>query len=491
MSSLNRKIGIGIVWNIANMFVSRGASVIFTLFLARFLAPDAFGLMAMIAICYALADALMTSGFGQAIIRQKQLEPIDLSTAFFTNLAFSVITYLLIYLVAPWAAEFYEQPELTQLIRVTGVVLFINSLKVVQQALLNRNMDFKSLMRVNSIATVAAGIVAVSMAYAGFGVWSLVAQFMVSAVVSTGMLWLSSTWRPSLSFSVASFKTMFGFGSRLTLESTLNVLYENSYILVIGKLFTPEVTGLYYFAKRIRDLIVDQANSAVQQATYPAMAQIQDENAGLKKMYRVIIQLLFFVITPSLLIVSLLAEPLFQIAFNERWLPAVPYLQLLCMAGILFPIQAVNFNMLKVKGRTDLILYLGLVKKALHLVLLAASVPYGIVGILIGQIIAVVLSSLPYMYYSTALIDYRLSEQTIDILKPVAASAAAVATTALLLGAVDVSALWSALLGGMAFFVLYFVICHFARIEAYVLMKNKLLALLSGHLRTKAAKTRA
>lgn len=491
MSSLNNKIGIGIVWNLANMFISRGASVVFTLFLAKFLAPEAFGLMAMIAICYALADALMTSGFGQAIIRQKELAPIDLSTAFFTNLAFSLITYLLLFLVAPWAAGFYEQPELTGLIRATGLVLFINSLKVVQLALLNRNMDFKALMRINSTATVAAGIVAVCLAYAGFGVWSLVAQFMVSALVSTGLLWLSSSWRPSFSFSIASFKYMFGFGSKLTLESTLNVLYENSYILVIGKLFSPEITGLYYFAKRIRDLIVDQANSAVQQATYPAMARIQDDNTDLKRMYRLIIQLLFFVITPGLLIISVLAQPLFQIAFNDRWLPAVPYLQLLCMAGILLPVHTVNFNMLKVKGRTDLILYLGLVKKGLHLALLAASVPYGIVGILAGQIVAVTLSSVPYMYYSAALIDYRLPEQIKDIFKPVAASAIAAFATWMLLEALDVSAPWAAPIGGFTFALLYIAVCHVANIEGYVLIKNKFHTVLPGFLRKQEPKTQA
>lgn len=491
MTSLNSKIGIGIVWNLANMFISRGASVVFTLFLAKFLVPEAFGLMAMIAICYALADALMTSGFGQAIIRQKDITPVDLSTAFFTNLAFSFLVYLMVYLVAPWAASFYEQPELTSLIRVTGLVLFINSLKVVQLALLNRNMDFKSLMRINSTATVCAGLIAVGLAYAGFGVWSLVAQFTVSALVSTGMLWLSSTWRPTLSFSVASFKYMFGFGSKLTLESTLNVLYENSYILVIGKLFSPEITGLYYFAKRIRDLIVDQANSAVQQATYPAMARIQDDDIDLKRMYRLVIQLLFFVVTPGLLAVSVLAQPLFEVAFNERWLPAVPYLQLLCLAGILLPIHTVNFNMLKVKGRTDLILYLGLVKKGLHLVLLAASVPYGIVGILIGQIIAVVLSSAPYMYYSAALIGYSLAEQIKDVLKPVIAATVAAIASWFLLSALGLSAPWAAVTGGLAFSVLYISISHLANIEGYALTKRKFITILPGILRKRASGTQA
>jgi O-antigen/teichoic acid export membrane protein len=483
VTTLHKKIGAGIVWNLANILISRGASVVFTLFLAKFLAPEAFGLMAMISICYALADALMTSGFGQAIIRQKKIEPVDLSTAFFTNLAFSFATYLLLYLIAPWVAGFYKQPELTTLVRVIGLVLFINSLKVVQLALLNREMDFKALMRVNSLATIAAGLVAVGMAYNGFGVWSLVAQFMVSALTSTGLLWISSPWRPSLTFSAESFKHMFGFGSKLTLESTLIVLYENSYILVIGKLFSPEITGLYYFAKRIRDLIVDQVNAAVQQATYPAMAQIQDENSGLKKMYRLVIQLLFFTITPGLLIISLLAEPLFRIAFSARWLPAAPYLQLLCIAGILFPVHTVNFNMLKIKGRTDLVVYVGLVKKGLHLALLALAAPYGIIAILAGQIAASALSCLPYMYYSSTLIDYRFPEQFKDILKPIMAATLAVAATGLLLRTINLPDPWIVLIGGLAFAVLYIAISHLAGVEGYAFIKARLLALRANRLK--------
>jgi O-antigen/teichoic acid export membrane protein len=491
MTSLNKKIGVGIAWNIANMFVSRGASVVFTLFLARFLMPEAFGLMAMVAICYALADTLMTAGFGQAIIRQKTISATDLSTAFITNLAFSVIAYGLVYAVAPLAAGFYEQDELTALIRVTGLVLFINSFKVVQLALMNRDMDFKGLMRVNSTATIAAGIVAVAMAYAGMGVWSLVAQFIVAAAVSTGILWCSSAWRPSFSFSKGSFRSMFGFGSKLTLENVLNVLYENSYILVIGKLFSPETTGLYYFAKRIRDLIVDQANSAVQQATYPAMARIQDENNGLKSMYRSIIQLLFFVIAPGLLGLAVLAQPLFEVAFNARWLPAVPYLQLLCLAGLFLPVHAVNFNMLKVKGRTDLVVYLGLIKKGLHLGLLAASVPFGMEAILVGQIIAMALSSLPYMHFSSTLIGYGYAEQLKDMLKPLAAATAAAAAAWALVSTLHWPAAVSAIVGAVTFSALYVAMSHMIGTEGYALAKRKLAAFITAVFKRKVPKAQA
>lgn len=474
MSNLGTQVGHGIAWNLANMVVSRGASVVFTLFLARFLTPDAFGLMAMIAICYALADVLMVSGFGQAIIRQKQLEDIDLSTAFVTNLAFSVLIYSVLYLSAPWVAYFYEQAELTVLIRVIGLVLFINAFKVVQLALLNRAMDFKSLMRINSAATIVAGTIAVFMAYAGLGVWSLVAQFMIAAAVSTALLWLSGNWRPSLAFSKQAFSRMFGFGSKLTLESTLNVLYENSYVLVIGRVFSAEATGLYYFAKRIRDLIVDQLNSAVQQATYPAMAQLQDDPDGLRRMYRIVLQLLFYIMAPALLLITILADPLFKIAFDTRWTAAVPYLQLLCIAGMLLPIHTVNFNMLKVLGRTDLVLYTGITKKAIHLALLAASIPFGLIGIVAGQILAVALSSLYYMYCSAVHIGYTWRAQLLDMFEPIAVAAACAGATAWLMHTAAMSPGWHALTGGLCFAVLYLLLSHLSGVAGYVFLKERL-----------------
>ena len=489
MSTLGNRVGHGIAWNLANMVVSRGASVVFTLFLARFLPPDAFGQMAMIAICYALADVLMTSGFGQAIIRQKELEDIDLSTAFVTNLAFSLAIYLALFACAPWVAGFYEQPELVPLIRVMGLVLFINAFKVVQLALLNRAMDFKALMRINSTATLVAGTLAVLMAYAGLGVWSLVAQFMISAAVSTALLWLAGSWRANLRFSMPSFRRMFGFGSKLTLESTLNVLYENSYVLVIGRLFSAEATGLYYFAKRIRDLIVDQLNSAVQQATYPAMAQLQDELDGLRRMYRLILQLLFYITAPALLLITVLADPLFTIAFDARWAPSVPYLQLLCLAGVLLPIHTVNFNMLKVRGRTDLALYTGMTKKAIHLALLAVSIPFGLIGIVAGQIVAAALSSVYYMHCSAKLIGYTWRAQLRDILEPVAAAALAAAGTAWLMEAASLPPAWHALAGAACFALLYLLLSHLGQVAGYLFLREKLRAWRRGSA-SKMAETR-
>jgi len=311
------------------------------------------------------------------------------------------------------------------------------------------------------------------MAYGGLGVWSLVGQFMIAAAVSTALLWLTGTWRPSLGFSTQSFRSMLGFGSKLTLESTLNVLYENSYVLVIGRVFSAEATGLYYFAKRIRDLVVDQLNSAVQQATYPAMAQLQDDLEDLRRMYRVVLQLLLYITAPALLLVTVLAHPLFAIAFDARWTPAVPYLQLLCLAGILLPIHSVNFNMLKVLGRTDLVLYTGMTKKAIHLVLLAASIPFGLIGIVTGQIIAATLSSIYYMHCSAKLIGYTWRSQLRDIAEPVATASVAAAGTSWLMHAASLSAGRHIVAGGLCFAVLYLLLSHLVRVSGYLLLKKK------------------
>lgn len=415
---MNRKIGIGVLWNLGGLMMSRGATMLFTLILARLLAPEAFGLVAMMMVFFELASVLIESGMGQALIRSKEVSTSDLSTVFITNLGFSFLAYLLLYFGAPYVANFYQQAELTLLVQVSGVVVFINALKVVQTAVLTRAMNFRSQMKANTLGAVVGGLVAITAAYFDAGVWSLVAQLMGTAVVSTAILWMASEWRPSLNVTMDSFRRLFGFGSHLLVEGFLSVLFQNSYVLVIGKLFAAEVTGLYYFARKITQLLSEQLTGAVQQASYPALATLQDSNAALRSKYRRLIQVLMFILAPVLLFVAAMAEPLFELLFDQKWLGAVIYLQLLTIMGLLFPLHAMNVNLLNVKGRSDLVLRVGIIKKLVGLTLLALSIPYGVTGIVIGQVISSVLALIPNAYYSAKLINYTLFEQLKDALKP-------------------------------------------------------------------------
>lgn len=393
--------------------------MIFTLFLARLLVPEDFGLIAMMMVFFELTNVLIESGMGQALIRSKEVSDSDLSTVFYMNLGICSVSYILLYLGAPYIAKFYNQPLLTSLVRISGLVVFFNAVKVVQIAVLSRQMNFREQMRANTLGVIGSGIIAVLAAYMGAGVWSLVAQLLASASISAIILWSASSWRPGLEFSGESFKRLFGFGSHLLAEGFLTILFQNSYLLVIGRLFSAEATGLYFFARKISQLMSEQLTGAVQQATYPALATLQDDDEVLKRKYRVITQLLMFVVAPVMFFLAAVAEPMFDLLFDDKWQGAVFYLQLLSIIGVLYPLHAMNINILNVKGRSDLVLKVGLIKKTVGLLLLIVSIPFGVFGIVLGQIIGSILALIPNVYFSNKLINYGPKVQLIDAFKPV------------------------------------------------------------------------
>ena len=422
MKSLNRKIGAGVFWNLASMFLTRGASTIFMLFLARMLAPEAFGLVAMAAVVFELANAFINSGLGVALIRSKEVSEADLNTVFYTNLGLSLAAYAGIFAGAPYIAAFYSQPELTALVQVMGLVVFINAAKIVQSAVLSRKMDFKTQMKANTLATVVSGILAVTTAYQGWGVWSLVVQMFSQATVSAAILWMAGNWRPAWQFSTESFTRLFAFGRNLLAEGLLQVAFQNSYVLVIGRFFSAELTGLYFFAKKLSKLISEQLTGAVQQATFPALSTLQDDNTALKYKYRQIMQLMMFLIVPIMMLLAALAPLLISLAFDERWQGAVPYLQLLCVVGMIFPLHALNMSLLNVKGRSDLVFKVGLLKKGVNLTMLFLAIPYGVLGIVVSQVIATFLALIPNTYFSARLVGYSTVEQVKDVIKPLGAA---------------------------------------------------------------------
>ncbi len=425
MNGIGAKIGSGAAWNLVNLLVSRGASIVFTLLLTRLLAPEAFGIIAMMSVFFELANMVVNSGLQQALIRSASISDTDLSTAFFSNILFSAIAYLGLFFIAPVAADFYEQPALTNLIRVTGVVLFINSLILVQDTLLRRQMRFRAIMYATVTGTLASGVLALVLAYAGYGVWSLVFQMVAARLLTGAIIWFQGAWRPTWEFSTASFWQMLRFGYKILLESTIDVLYRNAFFVVIGKLFSAELVGLYFLASRVNDLIAPQIAGAVAQAAFPALSTLQDEPDNLRKMYRRIISITMFMVAPLIAGMAVLSPLIFEVFLDPRWRQSAIFLQLLSLTGLFYPLHLMNYNVLNIKGRSDLVLWLGIVRKSLNVVVLILSIPYGIYGILIGQIIISILALGPNTYYTVKLIDYGPATQLSDIIRPVTAASAA------------------------------------------------------------------
>jgi len=414
--TLRHKTITGIIWTFLEQTFRVGIQTITTIILAWFLLPEDFGLMAMIAVFFAIANSLMDSGFSQALIRKKEVSQTDYSTAFYTNLVLGLLVYALLFASAPFIASFYDETRLIVLVRVVGLVVITNSFQLVQVADLTRKLNFKVQFKVTLPSAIFSGVVAVSMAAMGFGVWSLVAQMLISSFAATALYWIINKWRPSKDFSIESLNEMFGFGSKLLASGLMDTAFQNIYLIVIGKLFSATLVGYYFFAQRIQQLVMIELTSAVQKVTYPALSSIQDDNTALKAFYRRIIQVVTYIVFPCMIALAVLAKPLFSLMLKEDWLPAVPYLQLLCIAGLLYPLHSINLNILKVKGRSDLFLYLEIVKKLMIVIIILFSVQFGIFGILIGQIVSSVLAYIPNSYFSIKLIDYSVPEQLHDFI---------------------------------------------------------------------------
>lgn len=414
MTSLTHKTTTGVFWNLLQQFASRGITVLVTLVLAYFLTPDDFGLVAMMAVFLAVANSLMDSGFKQALIRMKDAAPVDFNTGFFANFALGLLAYLLLFVSAPLIAGFYEQPQLVELIRVAALSVIINAFQVVHLARLSRLMNFKAQFKAALPASVMSALIAVVMAYYGYGVWALVGQMLATAFFMMIFLSQQSHWRPGWEISRASLSGMYNFGYKLFLSALLDTVFKNLYVIVIAKLFSASVAGLYFFADRIREIVVFQLVSSIQNVTFPALATLQDDNARLKAGFRNVIAVTTFLLFPVIVFLAALTEPLFYLLLLEKWWPAATYLQLMCLAGLLVPLHAINLNILQVKGRSDLFLLLEVIKKTMLVVILFISYRFGVLGILLGQILNSVLAYLPNSFYSNRLIGYSVREQLFD-----------------------------------------------------------------------------
>jgi O-antigen/teichoic acid export membrane protein len=479
-----KKIAAGVIWNFVEQLWRRGIAVAITLLLAYFLAPEDFGLLAIVTVFVAIANTLMDSGFKEAIIRMAEPSNRDFSTAFYANITLGLISYLLVYFAAPHIANFYREPRLVALIQVAGLNIFANALQIVPSAILIRLLDFKAQFKVTVPATVISAVAAITLAVSGFGVWALVIQMLLSAFLTTAFLWRMRLWRPSGLFCIHSLRSMYGFGCKLFLSGLLEIAFANMYVVIIAKLFASTAVGLYFFAEKIRDILVTHLVNSIQTVTYPALSALQGDEGRLKSGYRNVISVTTFLVFPTMLFTAALAEPIFRTFLPERWWAGTSYLQLMCIAGCLYPLHAINLNILKVKGRSDLFLYIEIVKKVMTAGILVASIPFGIVGILLGQIISSILAYIPNSYFSSKLINYPPPEQIADFLPSLVFSgvlALGIYGCTILL---DWPSIVKLLTLGVAAPVVYLGIANLMHMEGYQIMRSTLSGLIAARKET-------
>jgi O-antigen/teichoic acid export membrane protein len=414
--SLKKQALSGVFWSTIQQFSSQGIGFIVSVILARLLVPAEFGLIAMLGIFIGIGTALINGGLTMSLIRSQDPDDEDYSTVFFFNLVGSIIIYSVVFIAAPLISDFYNQDLLTSIIRVYSIIFIINAFSAIQTTRLSKNMDFKTQMKVSIPSLIIGSIVGITMAYNGYGVWSLVWSAIIQSFVATIQLWYWSKWMPLWIFNIEKFKYHFHYGVKLMSSGILDIIFTNAYTIIIGKFFAPAQVGYYNRADTLQMLPVGNISSIITRVSFPLFSSIQDDNIRLKSVYKRIMQMVIFLVAPTLIVMAVLAEPLFRLFFTDKWLPAVPYFQILCFNGILYPIHSYNLQILNVKGRSDLFLKLEIIKKIFFVLVILFSFQFGIYGLLYGGVITSILCFFINTHYSGKFLNYSAWEQTKDLL---------------------------------------------------------------------------
>lgn len=466
--SLRQRAIHGLAWSTLERISQQSLQFLLSIVLARFLDPSEFGLIAMVSFFIAISQTFIDSGFGAALVQRQNVSHIDECSVFYFNLFMGILGTLVLYFSANSIAWFYSQPILEPIIQALSFLLIINSSSVIQHRLLMKRMDFKTLFRVNAMAFPLAGGTGATLAASGFGVWSLVIQQLAYNALCAIFLWWLVGWRPSPIFSFHSLKSLFGFGSKLLATGMLETVTQNMYELVIGRAFSPADLGFYSRARTTQQLIATNIHVTVGRVTFPVFSSIQNDKAQLQKTVQDGLSFLALVNFPLMIGMSVVARPLVSVVYSEKWLPCVPYLQLLCIIGLLHPITSINVNVLTACGRSDLTLRLELVKKSIAFLLLFATWNLGITAIVLGQVAVAMFGYLLNGFYTEKLIEYPLHKQLWklqEILSPALIMGAAVTLVSSVTFPSALSELSTQVIVGVLSFVL---LCKFARNDTYL-----------------------
>lgn len=414
--SLKKKSIRAVLWSLINLILTRGASFLSTVLLARILTPEDFGLLGMIMIFMGIGTTLLNSGLSQSLIRSNDVDEKDYATVFYTNIGISLIIYTLIFLLAPFIANFYEIKILTIIIRIYSIGFLISATSSIQFAILTKEMEFKKITSYQIPATVISIFTGVFLAFLDFGVWSLVFMFLINQLIRSIVFWYKSNWKPALVFDVKKLKKHFNFGYKLMFSGLLNTTYNNIYNVIFGKYYTLNILGFYERSYTFQHYITATITETISNVSYPLLSKIQDDRKKMIEVFKKIIKITFFILCPIMLAIIPISNPLFEFLLGEKWIGAVPFFQILCLSGILYPLHFLNINLLKVLGRSDLFLKIEIYKKIVGVSVILLLFKFGINGLLASILITSFIGFFINTYYTQKLIGYGALKQTLDLL---------------------------------------------------------------------------
>ena len=403
-------------WRFAERCGAQGVAFIVQIVLARLLVPEVYGTIALVTVFTTILNVFIDSGFGSALVQKKNADDLDFSTVFYFNMVMCMALYVIMFIVAPYIARFYNDIELTPVIRVLSLTLIISGVKNVQQAYVSCTMQFKRFFFATIGGTVGAAIIGIAMAYCGFGVWALVAQQLFNATVDTLILWITVRWRPKRMFSFARLKSLFSFGWKMLASSILDTVYNDLRQMIIGKLYTTADLAQYNRGKQFPNLVVSNINSSIDSVLLPTMSKEQDDSARVKNMTRRAIKTSTYIMAPMMMGLAFIGDTLVRFVLTEKWLPSVPFMQIFCVTYMFFPVHTSNLNAIRALGRSDIFLKLEIVKKVVGLAVLLSTMWFGVMAMAYSLLFTSVLSQIINSWPNKKLLNYGYLEQLKDIL---------------------------------------------------------------------------
>lgn len=472
--SLRNKTIKGTFWSGIDNIANQGVSFLVGLVLARILSPTDYGLIGYILIIIAILNSIVDSGFSNALIRKKNAREIDYNTTFIFNLVLSVGMAVIMVVSAPWVSRFLKEPQLIPLIRAMSAIIVINALAIIQRTTLIKRIDFKTQTKVSLISSISSGVIGIGMALYGMGVWSLVGQQISRQLLNTVFLWKFNRWLPKWQFSWASFRELFNFGWKLMVSGLIDVTWKEIYQLVIGKCYSTATLGQYTRGKQFSDIFSTNMTTIVQRVSYPVLSSVQDDRTRLKEGYRKIIKVCMFISFTCLFGLGAVAEPLITVLIGPQWREAAEYLQIIVFAASLYPLQAINLNMLQVQGRSDLFLKLEIIKKAVAVGPVLLGIFVGIKWMLWGSLATGIFAYYLNSYYSGRMLNYSMWQQIKDILPSLGISLTMMVCV-YAISFIDLQPILVLLIQLLTGFVTVASICELTKLEEYIELKRILL----------------
>lgn len=474
--NLKNKTVKGVIWSFVDNIGNQGITFLVGIVLARLLSPEEYGLIGIITIFIAIFNSIVDSGLSNALIRKEKITEQDYNTVFISNMVISIVLFVVMYLSAPLIASFFEQPLLTALTRAMSFIIIVNALAIIHRTKLVKCIDFKTQTKISVASSIISGAIGIYMAIIGMGVWSLVGQLVVRQVLNTVLLWVASKWYPKLQFSWRSFKELFGFGWKLMASCLIDTIWREIYQIVVGKFYSAATLGQYARAHQFSSIFSSNITAVIQRVSYPVLSSIKDDPERLKQAYRKVLKITMFITFVLMFGLAATSRPLIVVLLGDQWMEAASFLPILCFQMVLYPLHAINLNILQVYGRSDLFLKLEIIKKIVAILPLVLGILVDIYWMLWCSVLTGIFAYYLNSYYSGKLLNYSIFQQIKDI-SPSMAIALIMSALIHLITYMSISPmiqLATQLLAGMVILIL---LCKLTKINEYSELKKILYSL--------------